>query len=244
MALLGVIGGLGPMATAYFMELVTAMTDASTDQAHLKMIIYSAPDIPDRTEYILGKSTDNPLPGFVEAGISLKSLGVDLLAIPCITAHYFHNEIEERVGIQTLHAIRLTADLLEESGISRVGLMATDGTIQSGLFQNALAQRGITPVLPSDEGQARVRSLIYNDVKQGKSPDMTAFNAVREELFANGAQVILLGCTELSVIKRDHALGEGILDVMEVLAKSAITACGKNVRPQYERLFIAKELIH
>lgn len=231
------------MATAYFMELVTAMTDAATDQEHLKMIIYSAPDIPDRTDYILGKSTDSPLPGFVQAGISLKTLGVDLLAIPCITAHYFHNEIESQVGVKTLHAIWETADLLAESGVSRVGLMATDGTIQSGLFQTALLQRGITPILPSEAGQRGVMSLIYNDVKQGKAPDMTLFNAVCDELFDSGAQVILLGCTELSVIKRDHVLGEGILDVMEVLAKSAITACGKQVRPQFERLFTAKALI-
>lgn len=243
MALLGVIGGLGPMATAYFMELVTAMTDAETDQAHLKMIVYSAPDIPDRTDYILGKSADSPLPGFISAGISLKTLGVDLLAIPCITAHYFHNEIEAQVGIKTLHAIHETADLLAESGVLRVGLMATDGTIQSGLFQAALEQRGIDPVLPSEEGQKCVMSLIYNDVKQGKAPDMIAFRAVCDELFDNGAQVILLGCTELSVIKRDHVLGDGILDVMEVLAKSAITACGKQVRPQFERLFTLKAQI-
>lgn len=225
------------MATAYFMELVTDMTDAATDQEHLKMIVYSAPDIPDRTAYILGNSTDSPLPGFVEAGLSLKSMGVDLLAIPCITAHYFHNDIESRVGVKTLHAINECADLLRAEGVRRVGLMATDGTLQSGLFQTALQMRGIEPVLPSAAGQRSVMSLIYDDVKQGNAPDMESFFAVKHELCERGAEVVLLGCTELSVIKRDHDTGDGVLDVLEVLVKSAVTACGKNVRPRYEKLF-------
>lgn len=236
MALLGVIGGLGPMATAYFMELLTTMTDADKDQEHLKMIVYSAPDIPDRTEYILGKSNDSPLPGFVEAGRALRSMGVRLLAIPCITAHYFHNEIEAEIGVKTLHAINESAELLCAAGVQCVGLMATDGTIQSGLFQKALEEKGIGVILPSFEGQRRVMSLIYDDVKQGRAPNMAAFDQVKDELQNRGAQIILLGCTELSVIKRDHELGEGILDVMEVLASAAITACGKRVRAEYKQL--------
>lgn len=236
MALLGVIGGLGPMATAYFMELITAMTDAARDQDHLRMIVYSAPDIPDRTEYILGKSKDDPLPGIVEAGRALRTMGAGLLAIPCITAHYFHNEIEAQVGVKTLHAINESAELLCAAGVHCVGLMATDGTLKSGLFQKALAQKGIRLLMPSEEGQRRVMSLIYDDVKQGRAPNMTAFGQVRDELRAQGAQVVLLGCTELSVIKRDHDLGEGILDVMEVLASAAVTACGKQVRDEYKQL--------
>lgn len=242
MALLGVIGGLGPMATAYFMELVTSMTDASTDQAHLKMIIYSAPDIPDRTDYILGRSKSSPLPGFVQAGRALKSMGADLLAIPCITAHYFHDDIEKQVGVKTLHAINECAVLLREVGANCVGLMATDGTVESGLFQNSLEKQGISVVLPSEAGQRSVMSLIYDDVKRGNAPDMNRFERVRDELTQKGAEVILLGCTELSLIKRDHRLGDGILDVMEVLASSAITACGKQVRAQYRNLVTIRSL--
>ena len=105
MALLGVIGGLGPMATACFMELVTGMTDAATDQEHLRMLVYSAPDIPDRTQFILGQSDRSPLPGIVEVGRALTAMGADVIAIPCMTAHYFHREIAGQVPARILNAI-------------------------------------------------------------------------------------------------------------------------------------------
>ena len=92
---LGVIGGLGPMATAYYMELVIQMTDASCDQEHLNMIISSRPGTPDRTRYILGLSDENPAPVMIDAGRWLVAEGAEILAIPCITAHYFQKQLEE-----------------------------------------------------------------------------------------------------------------------------------------------------
>ncbi len=230
MALLGVIGGLGPMATAYFMELVTSMTEAAVDQEHINMLIYSVPHIPDRTDYILGKSGDSPLPGIVDAGLVLKSAGVDIIAVPCVTAHYFHNEIESRVGVPMLNAIRDSAELLYERRVKTAGLMATEGTVSTGLFQQELHKKGISVVVPNEKGQGAVTSLIYDDVKRGRPPDMEAFYQVKDELMREGAEVVILGCTELSVIKRDNCTGDNILDVMDVLVTSAITACGKNVR--------------
>ena len=96
---LGIIGGLGPMATAYFMELLINMTDAKCDQDHLEMIIYNCPSIPDRTAYILGKSNANPVVPIIKIGKKLKEQNVDCISIPCITAHYFHDEIEEKTGL-------------------------------------------------------------------------------------------------------------------------------------------------
>ncbi len=96
---LGIIGGLGPMATAYFMELLINMTDAKCDQDHLEMIIYNCPSIPDRTAYILGKSNANPVVPIIKIGKKLKEQNVDCISIPCITAHYFHDEIEEKNGL-------------------------------------------------------------------------------------------------------------------------------------------------
>ena len=236
MAFLGVIGGLGPMATAYFMELITAMTAAEKDQEHLKMLVYSVPALPDRTAYILGKSKESPLSGLVEAGRALGTLGVDLLAIPCITAHYFHEQIEEQTGISVVHAIRESAVLLKEAGVSRVGLMATDGTVQSKLFQKEFEKQGIAVMIPSESGQAKVMSRIYDDVKMGNAPDMTAFEEVGKELRAQGAQVILLGCTELSLIKRSNPLSREYLDVMEVLARAVLLKTGTPIREEYKDL--------
>lgn len=240
MAILGIIGGLGPMATVYFTELITAMTEAYKDQDHLKMIAYYAPDIPDRTEFILGKSTADPVKGITEAGLALKTIGADFLAIPCITAHCFHNEIESNTGLKVLHAIRETADLLVSEGVKSVGLMATEGTVQCKVFQNELVSRGIEVILPSEEMQKRVTSLIYSDIKCGKKPDMDDFFAVKTELRKNGAEVVILGCTELSLIKRSYSPGDNVLDVLEVLAKAAVTVCGHKVREQYNKLITAK----
>lgn len=236
MAVLGVIGGLGPMATAYFLELITSMTDAERDQDHLRMMICHAPDIPDRTAFILGKSADSPLPGFVRAGQTLRSTGADLLAIPCVTAHYFHGEIEDQTGVKTLHAIRDCVEMLNAAGARRVGILATEGTIQSGLFQKELQEKEMAAVLPDETGQKQISSIIFDQIKRGKAPDMEAFAEVCAGLRGRGADVIVLGCTELSLIKRDHDLGDGFVDVLEVLARSALIACGKPVRPEYQRL--------
>lgn len=234
---LGVIGGLGPMATACFMKLVISMTKADCDQEHLEMIIYNCPQIPDRTEYILGKSTDSPLPYIIDFGKRLKEQGAECIAIPCITAHYFHRKIEEGCGLKVIHAITETVCLLKRNGIKTAGLMATDGTIESRIFQSELEAQGIEAALPSEEKQKLVMSLIYDDVKTGKQPDLKKFYAVKDYLIKEkGAQVVILGCTELSVIKQDYDLGSNVCDCMEVLAARSVTLCGKELNPQYEML--------
>jgi aspartate racemase len=236
MAFLGVIGGLGPMATAYYYELVTAMTDVPVDQQHIRMAIFSAPDIPDRTEYILGKSGRSPLPGIIEAGKALVSIGADVIAIPCVTAHYFHSEIEGTLGVRTLHAIRECAEILKAAGIERAGIAATEGTIQSGIFQSVLSEYGISSCAPGTSGQGKVNSLIYDFVKRGITPDIDLFFEVKDELMNNGAQAVILGCTELSILKRDFDTGSNVLDVTEVLARASVLACGKPLRKEFERL--------
>lgn len=234
---LGVIGGLGPMATAYYLELVIRMTDAKRDQEHPEIIILNIPSIPDRTAFILDKSQDDPLGPMVELGKQLKSLGATVVATPCITAHYFHEALQDGIGLPVIHAIRATAELLRSAGVRKVGLMATDGTVQSGIFQRQVEECGMEIVLPSREGQKGVMTLIYDQVKAGLEPDMSLFASIRDELCRNGAQVIVLGCTELSLLKKEHDLGSGILDALEVLAKESVLACGKAVKHEYDQLF-------
>lgn len=235
---LGVIGGLGPMATAYYLELMIRMTDAGRDQEHPEIIVLNIPTIPDRTAYILGRSDESPLEPMVELGKQLKSLGATVLATPCITAHYFHEMLQDGIGLPLIHGIRCTAQTLFDAGVRKVGLMATDGTVQSGIFQRQVEELGMELVLPGEEGQRSVMALIYDQVKAGLEPDLTLFAAVRDELRTKGAQAVVLGCTELSLLKKGKDLGDGILDALEVLAKESVLACGKQVKPQYEELFI------
>lgn len=225
------------MASAYFLELLVAMTDAKRDQEHPEIIVMNIPSIPDRTAYILGKSSENPVIPMVEYGKQMKNMGASVIATPCITAHYFHNELQSGIGLPVIHGIRCCAELLSKNGIKKVGLMATDGTVQSRIFQQEVENAGMELVLPSADGQAKVMSIIYDYVKAGVAPDMRLFEAVRQELFDAGAQVIVLGCTELSLLKKDNDLGDGILDALEVLARESVIACGKNVKPEYDKLF-------
>ena len=231
--ILGVIGGLGPIATAHFMELVINMTDVALDQQHLPMIVYNMPFIPDRTAYILDNTKENPLPQMLSCGKSLAQQGADCIAIPCVTAHYFFGKLEQEIPVPVINGVRETVRHLKENGITRVGIMATDGTIQSGIFHRELLAQGLTPIAPDKENQVNVMHLIFQNVKAGKTAEMQRFYAAAESLRQQGAQAIILGCTELSLIKRDEQIGAGFVDAMEVLARQSVVLCGKPLKEEY-----------
>ena len=175
----------------------------------------------------MGLSQENPVDDMIKIGKDLVKQGIDVLAIPCITAHYFQEKLESAIGIPIINAIEETALYLQERGVSKVGIMATDGTIKSGIFRRELESKGIEVIVPSEENQKRVMYLIYDNVKAGKEMDKEVFDKVDKELLERGAQVILLGCTELSLIKKDLGMNTNYLDVMEVLARKSVLICGK-----------------
>lgn len=211
------------------MELVIRMTRAERDQDHLDMIVYSAPSIPDRTAYILDPGKPSPLPAMIRLGQRLREQNATCVAIPCFTAHYFYDELCAAIGLPIVNALRETAAYLDRAGIKRAGIMATTGTIQSKLFHRELLARGIQPIEPTEQSQQAVMSLIYDDIKQNRPPDMARFRRVSAELRRMGAEVIILGCTELSMVKRDNEIGPGFIDAMEVQAATCVTACGKSL---------------
>ncbi len=233
---LGIIGGLGPMASAQFLSLLTALTDAKRDQEHIEAILYSRPDTPDRTACLLGQSTESPLPNLLDTGKCLEQMGAKVLAIPCMTAYGFYDVMAETFSAELLHPIRETARVLSAHGIRTAGIMATDGTLQAGLFQAALEAEGIHCVVPMPKHQRIVMRMIYDQVKCGQPVSLRSFHAVANGLRQQGAERVILGCTELSVVQQQQAIGEGYLDAMAVLATSAIRACGYSVRPDYRLL--------
>ena len=233
---LGVIGGLGPMATAYFLELITKMTAAVKDQEHLHVLIDSEPRTPDRTAFLLGRSGEDPYPFLVSGGRHVTAMGAEVLAIPCNTAHAFCDRLQEELAVPFVHMIRETAWVLKEAGVKTVGLMATEGTIATGLYQRELEAFGIRSAAPDEILQQQVHHLIYQNVKANLPAEMDRFRAVQAGLTAQGAEVIVLGCTELSVIKKNEKIGPGFLDAMEVLAAKAVTACGAELAAGYEEL--------
>ena len=233
---LGVIGGLGPIATAHFLELIIRMTQADTDQEHLDIIIYNRPSIPDRTGYILDPTKPNPLPEMIRVGNALARQGASLIAIPCMTAHYFHADLTRYIEAPIIHAIHETAAHLKKHGITRAGILATDGTIKSKLFQRELEKHGIEAIVPGMEAQKCVMSIIYDDIKANRPADMDKFDFASRELWRGGAEAIILGCTELSLVKRDYPIGAGYLDAMEVLARRCVLACGGKLKEEYQNL--------
>lgn len=232
----GIIGGLGPMATAYLLQLIVDMTDAKTDQEHIDAIIFNRPGVPDRTAYILDPSKPSPVPPMVDMAQKLENLGVCAIGTPCVTAHSFHEALQSSVNVPFIHMVQETAAYLKAAGCKKAGIMATSGTVHMGLFQKALTDAGLDYALPDTEMQQHVMSLIYDNVKAGIPADMDKFRAVSAALRAEGCDAVILGCTELSIIKRDNEIGPGYLDALEVLARAAILTCGKNVKPEYESL--------
>ena len=224
------------MATARFMEMVIEMTEAVRDQDHIEMIIHNCPRIPDRTAYILGQSDETPADLMVEIGQSLTGQGVCCIAIPCITAHYFYRELSEKISVPIINIIDETAGELVEHGVERVGILATDGTVKSGLFQNRFEELGLEALVPDDRHQKYVMDVIYKDIKQGRPADMNMFCAAADHLRIRGAQTLVLGCTELSVMNRDRVLGAGYLDAMEALARKSVLACCGNLKKAYTNL--------
>lgn len=233
---LGILGGLGPAATTNFMNRILEMTDASIDQQHIDMLVFNAPSIPDRTAYI-EKSSEaiNPLYKMKELAVAMEMVGIETIVIPCVTAHYFYDEIMLDSNCRGLNIIKETANYLKERCISKVGVLATDGTIKSQLFQRLLETEGIAPIIPSVSKQSNVMDIIYKQIKCGKAIDIELFNGITKELFDLGAQVIILGCTELSIIKNSHELKGPYLDVIDVLAQRCVQEYGE-LKEEYKEL--------
>ena len=224
---LGILGGLGPMATVYFYELLTRHTKAARDQDHIDVIITGRATTPDRTAYILGESTQNPFDIMAEDAARLVTFGADILAIPCNTAHYFYDRLNATIPIPILNMVEETVRTALRGGCRRLGVLATTGTVQTGTYQRMCARCGLACAVPDEAAQQGVMDVIYRDVKQGKRADSAAFARAVDSLRAQGCDRVALGCTELSLVKRDDGLDSFYLDSMEVLAKSAILAFGK-----------------
>lgn len=236
MKTLGIIGGLGPMATAYLLQLIIEMTDAKTDQEHLDVIVFDRPRVPDRTAHILDVTKPSPLPCMTETAKTLEQLGAGYLCAPCVTSHYYYNELAAAVDIPFINMVKETAVECQNAGKKKIGIMATTGTVSTGLFQSALSECGLDAAVPSADGQTLVMSIIYDDIKAGKPADPSKFNRVSDELLGMGCDCIILGCTELSLVKKSVGLDSRYLDALEVLAKRCVQLCGAPLKNEFLNL--------
>jgi aspartate racemase len=226
----GVIGGVGPMATVYYMQRVIEMTKAGCDQEHINMLVFNDCDIPDRTAFITEKSPDNPLPVMVEDAKRLEAAGCEFVVIPCNTAHYFYDELEQAVEIPVVNIVEETIRYAKArvQDLSCVGIMATTGTIVTGTYQKYAERAGLSFAVPDEDEQDLLMQIIYDGVKAGKPVPRADFDRVANHLRAKGAQCLILGCTELSVLKRDLPINDpDVLDSIDVLASETVRRSGK-----------------
>ncbi|WP_019413841.1 aspartate/glutamate racemase family protein [Paenisporosarcina sp. TG20] len=223
---LGIIGGVGPLATMLLGEMIVKRTKAKTDQQHISMVITNNTNIPDRTTYILDRSKENPVPVMISDADKLKSIGAEVLAVPCNTAHSFYHDIQQGADIPMVHMINETAKRASQVGAKRVGILATTGTLTTAVYQIACQQVGVQPIVPDEETQKLVMSVIYDDVKASHPVDFLKWQQIINKMNELGCDHIILGCTELSIVKRELNLDATYIDSLMVLAESSILACG------------------
>ncbi|MEQ6376118.1 amino acid racemase [Bacillaceae bacterium S4-13-56] len=227
---LGVIGGMGPKATAVFFDRVIEKTEAHKDQEHIDMIILNHASIPDRTQSILEHTEDEFLRE-VEKDIQLLEMAnVGQIAIPCNTSHYFYDRMQEMTTVPIINMVEQTVSQIYElhgEGI-KVGLLATNGTISSGVYEKECNKKGLNLYIPDEQMQKDVMSIIYDDVKGNQNTDPTRLEGIVKQLIEKEqCQCVILACTELSCIPIGEEITPYCIDAMEVLVDRVIERSGK-----------------
>lgn len=229
----GVVGGLGPAATVDFLNKIVRHTPASRDQDHIKVLVEQNPQIPDRTENLIGEGID-PTVSLYATCKKLEDGGADIIAIPCNTAHAFVERIQPYLAIPIVNMLTVTVGYLRRTfpGLRDVGILATSGTIRSGVYRKALESQGLRQIEPAPALQARVMEAIYGKtgVKAGFTTGQCQDDiaAAVQGLIAQGAKVIVLGCTELPILlPGGEFVGSSgaraqLVDPTEVLAQQCI----------------------
>jgi aspartate racemase len=226
--ILGIIGGMGPLATNVFYKMLIEMTPAQKDQDHINMILLSHATMPDRTKAIESGDLSLLLSKLQEDAHFLEQSGATCIAIPCNTSHVVMDDVQKVITIPIINMVRETARfLLDECDCrkQKVGIMATDGTIQAEIFQNEMIKSGLIPMIPSKENQKKLMHIIYDGVKAGLPVDPNDFAEVENQLRAAGCKKIVLACTELSCYAIENKLTDIYVDAMEILARKAISIC-------------------
>ena len=234
---LGIAGGMGPLATAYFLELVTNFSVANTDQEHIESIIINSPAIPDVSQAIATGDTKECFKAINKSCAQLVICGAEIIAMPCVEASYFINELAPTTRAQILNPIIETSNYLVAHGVKSAGIMACDGTVKSEIFKSNLEAHGIKVYTPDEKLQAECMAIIHDDVKSGRKPNMMKFKMISNAMLQEGAEVVLLASAELSMLKKEFHLAHGFLDVMEVLAMATVRECG-NLREECKDLIV------
>lgn len=232
--LLGVLGGMGPLASAQFMQRLTLLTPAERDQDHLPAVLWSDPLVPDRLAAYQGRGPD-PLPVLLRGLRGLERAGCGAVAIPCNTAHGWFDAMQGATGLPILHIVDAAAEELRRLGVpgGRVGIMGTAATLAMRLYQDRLGDLGWECITASDTDMTALVTPAIASVKANRPGD--AYVPLRQaamSLAQRGAQAVVLGCTEIPLgLAAGPALPMPLADTIDGLARASILWAGRQPIP-------------
>lgn len=220
----GVLGGMGPEATVDFMAKVIALTDADSDQDHVRMLVDHNPQVPNRQDAIL-RDGEDPGPVLADMAADLEASGADFLVIPCNTAYVFEDAIlaATHVPLISIVGVSIAAAAERAPGAGRIGLLATDGCLQSGIYQAGFEAAGLAAELPTAEELQQFMALVKR-VKAGKQTEATgrAMAELAEALVTRGAGAIIAGCTEIPLVLDESAVSVPLVSSTDALAEITV----------------------
>ena len=221
---IGILGGMGPYATVDLFRKIIEQTPAKKDWEHLRIIIDNNPEIPSRTRAILFHEED-PTPMLIETARNLEKAGVDFIVIPCNSAHIFCPSLSSKIKVPILNMVTETVryTLTKRPNIRKVGLLAAKIVVEAGLYQDGFKQKKVTIITPIEEEQRIVREVI-EEVKLNKLGEdvKSKLKRIIDVLVRKGAEAIIVGCTEISIISKELGVDIPIFDSNEILAKAAV----------------------
>ena len=215
---------MGPEATVDFMAKVIALTNASCDQDHVRMLVDHNPHVPNRQDAILHGGED-PGPVLADMAADLEANGADFLVIPCNTAYVFEDAILAATHVPLISIIGVSIAAAQEAapGAARIGVLATDGCLRSGIFQSGLEAAGLAAELPTEEEVQQLMALI-KAIKSGKQTEETsrAMAGLAEALASRGADAIIAGCTEIPLVLDESAVSVPLVSSTDALAEITV----------------------
>ena len=224
--MLGVLGGMGPLAAADFLKKLVEETPAQRDQDHIPYVAWGIPQIPDRPAAILGNG-ESPLPHMVKGVLALKAAGANAIAIACNTAHYWHDDLVAQGGLPILHIADAVCEDFSRRGLqpATVGLISTDGTLKAGFFQKRFATLGYRCMTASRDDQEQ---LVLPAIACVKANDPASGHELAKQAVARlldqGADVVVLACTETPVAMdyQPHPFQNLCIDATRALARRCV----------------------
>jgi len=221
----GVIGGMGPEATVDLMMRVIRATPAEDDMDHIRMFVDNNPKVPSRIKAIIGGTGESPAPAMAEMARNLAALGADFLVIPCNTAHYYYDEVSSAVDIPVMNMIDITVQTVfhENASIVTAGILASKAVLMKGLYRKSFKRQGVDVIYPSSEVQESLMSTVRT-IKTGNydTGDRNVLQSAAKQLVRKGAEALIVGCTELSVISDGIDAGVKVYDSSQLLAENIV----------------------